>query len=155
MTDFDDALRNIDVYCKVLAKKIVEEESADLKIEPIENLMRRKYIVDEKAEAESSRPPLISLLHLENPLVDVFEDDSNLKVLMQCHCKDETVTVHTDPNGLEICKKECYTDSQGSEICSDKCQKLDVPVDNLEVAKMVTKCSKNEVFEIEIPKKNS
>jgi len=155
MGDFEEAIRNIDVYCRVLAKKIIDaekEEDTSTMIEPIEDLLRRKYIV-QKEETKPVEPSFIPLPHLETPLVDVFEEEDRFKVLMQCHCRDQKVTVHTDADSMEICKKECYTDSQGSQVCSDNCQRLDIPVERLRIEKMSSKCSKNEVFEIDIPKK--
>lgn len=156
MSDFEEALRNIDVYCRVLAKKMIDaekQEGSNIIVQPIEDLLRRKYIV-EREEPKSVKPPIIPLPHLETPLVDVFEDKDQFKVLMQCHCRNQRVTVHTDVDSMEICKKECYTDSQGTEVCSDNCQRLDIPVDRLQIEKMVSKCKNNEVFEIDIPKKN-
>jgi hypothetical protein len=155
MGDFEEAIRNIDVYCRVLAKKIVEaekQENTNIMIEPIEDLLRRKYFAP-KEETKSIETPIIPLPHLETPLVDVFEEEDQFKVLMQCHCQDQKVTVHTDADSMEICKKECYTDSQGSQVCSDNCQRLDIPVERLQIEKMSSKCSKNEIFEIDIPKK--
>jgi hypothetical protein len=158
MGDFEEALRNIDVYCRVLAKKLIDDEeqaSSNITIEPIEDLLRRKYFVQkEETETKSIEPPLIPLPHLETPLVDVFEEEDQFKVLMQCRCRDQKVTVHTDIDSMEICKKECYTDSQGSKVCSDNCQRLDIPVNRLQMEKMISKCSNNEVFEIDIPKKS-
>ncbi|MEM3174247.1 MAG: hypothetical protein QXU02_05085, partial [Candidatus Bathyarchaeia archaeon] len=60
--DFEEALSNIDAFCRVLAKKIAENEEADLEPELIENLLRRKYV----AEVYDG------CLEWDRPLIDVF-----------------------------------------------------------------------------------
>lgn len=153
MDDFEEALRNIDVFCKVLVKKIVEnEEKSNIVVEPMEKLLYRKYIIDAQVGPSPSGKHLIPLPQLEEPLIDVFEDDNYVKVLMQCRCKEQKVTVHPNIDGIEICKKECRTSEEGIEICTDKCQKLDLPTKHLQIEDMIAKCSNNVVFEINIPK---
>ncbi|MBS7632820.1 hypothetical protein KEJ15_04255 [Candidatus Bathyarchaeota archaeon] len=157
MGNFEEALKNIDVFCKALAKKIIENDNgihSDLPMEPVEKLLRQRYVAEIKEEPSSSKPPLIPLPQLEQPLIDVFEDEDSYKVLLQCRCRDEKVTIHTDSDSVEICKRECFVNSQGIEVCEDNCQRLDLPPNCLQIEKMITKCNNNEVFEIEIPKKN-
>jgi len=155
MDDLEEALRNIDVFCKVLVKKLVDNEDSNIVVEPMERLLYRKNIIDASAETDSLPKHLIPLPQAEEPLVDVFEDNNYVKVLMQCRCKDQPVTVHARTDGVEICKKECYTNAEGSEICTDKCQKLSVPVKHLEIENMTAKCSNNTVLEVNIPKTRS
>jgi hypothetical protein len=150
--DFEEALRNIDVFCKILVKKLVDNEDSNVVVEPIEKLLYRKNIIDKQAEPNPSPEHLIPLPQAEEPLVDIFEDNNSVKVLMQCRCKEQKVTLHTAKDGLEICKTECHTAADGQEICTDKCQKLDVPVESLQIENMAAKCSKNAVFEVNIPK---
>lgn len=156
MDDLEEALRNIDVFCRVLVEKMVEdenEENRNIDVEPIENLFRRKYVIEEHSNSNPSAKHLIPLPQLEEPLIDIFEDDSYVKVLMQCRCKDQKVTVHTGVDGLEICKKECHTDTEGLETCTDRCQKLDLSVNPpLQIEDMTARCSNNAVFEVTIPK---
>ncbi|MDH7563448.1 MAG: hypothetical protein QHH24_00990 [Candidatus Bathyarchaeota archaeon] len=157
MGSFEEALKNIDVFCKALAKKITENDKgieSDLPIEPVEKLLRQRYVAEIKEELSPPKPPLIPLPQLEQPLIDVFEDEYSYKVLLQCRCRDEKVMIHTDVDSVEICKRECFIDSQGVEVCADNCQRLDLPPNRLQIEKMITKCNNNEVFEIEIPKKN-
>jgi hypothetical protein len=156
MGDLEEALRNIDAYCRVLVKKTIGAESreyADGLVEPIENLLRRK---SQSAEEETSytKTSFIPLPQLENPLVDVFEDEDKYKILVQCHCRDQTVTVHTDVSSIEICTKECYPDAERGQACKENCQRFDVPVEEMQIEKMNSKCINNEVLEIEIPKRN-
>jgi len=49
MEDFEEALRNIDIFLRILAKKISEDEDyqQNMKVEPMENLLRKKYIIEE------------------------------------------------------------------------------------------------------------
>jgi len=72
MEDVQEQLRNIDVFCKVLVKKIVENENGlenDIPVEPIENLLRKKYIVEDDSEVSPLTKHLIPLSHVEEPLV--------------------------------------------------------------------------------------
>lgn len=139
MEDFEEALRNIDIFCRILVKKIVEDEDCtqNIVVEPIENLVRRKYIIEESQESETSSGCLIPLPQAEEPLIDVFENEDYVKIFLQCQCRDQKVTIHTDVNGLEICTKGC--------------QKLNLPVKDLQVENMIVRCN-NEVLEIDIPK---
>ena len=139
MEDFEEAFRNIDIFCRILVKKIVEDEDCtqNIVVEPIENLLRRKYIIEESQESKTSSGCLIPLPQAEEPLIDVFENEDYVKIFLQCHCRDQKVTIHTDVNGLEICTQEC--------------QKLNLPVKHLQVENMIVRCN-NEVIEIDIPK---
>jgi hypothetical protein len=152
MNDFEEALRNIDVFCRVLVKKLVDNEDSNIVMEPMEKLLYGKNTIDAQVEPNPSPKHLIPLPQAEEPLIDIFEDNDYVKVLMQCHCKDQPVTVHVSADSVEICKKECHTNAEGLEICIDKCQKLDVPIKHLEIENMTAKCSKNTVFEVSIPK---
>jgi hypothetical protein len=141
MEDFEEALHNIDVFCRVLVEKIVEDDnySQNIVVEPVEKLVRRKYSVEEHLGSDPLAKYLIPLSHVEEPLIDVFEDDNYVKVLMQRRCKDQKVTIHTDVDGLEI--------------CTEGCRKLNLPVKHLQIENMVVRCNNNEVLEINIPKK--
>ena len=143
MEDFEEALHNIDVFCRILVKKIVEDDdySKNIVVEPIENLLRRKYIAGENIELKTSTRYLIPLPQAEEPLIDIFEDENYVKIFLQCRCKDQKVTVHTAIDGLEICAKEC--------------QKLNLPVKHLQVENMIVRCNNNAVLEIDIPKANT
>ncbi len=129
------------------------ESENDIFVEPMEKLLLRKYVIDEHSEPSPLARSLVPLPLAEEPLIDVFEDDNYVKILMQCRCKDQEVTVHTGTDEIKICKKECYTNEEGAEICSDKCQKIDVPIKYLQIEDMTAKCSNNAVLEIDIPKR--
>jgi len=155
MDDLEEALRNIDVFCRILVKKIVENENekdSNIAVEPIENLLCRKYIIQDQLEPIASPTHLIPLPQVEKPLVDIFEDDQYIKVLMQCRCKDQKVIVNPSLAGLQICKRECRTNVDGIETCTDECQDLNLPVKHLKIENMAARCNNNQVFEINIPK---
>ncbi|MGQ9507032.1 MAG: hypothetical protein ACUVTB_04120 [Candidatus Bathycorpusculaceae bacterium] len=155
MDDFEEALRNIDVFCKVLVEKIVgDEKESNVIVEPMERLLYRKYIICEQAESSPVKH-FIPLPQLKEPLIDVFENENYVRILMQCRCKDQKVTVHTSADGLEICKKKCHKDSNGTEVCIDECHKLNLPVEHLRIEDMIVKCNNNEAFEVYIPKANN
>jgi len=142
MDNFEEALRNIDVFCKVLVKKMIESEKeseSSLAVEPMEKLLRRKYVIEEKIEKNPEVKHFIPLPHIEEPLIDIFEDNAYVKVLMQCRCKDQRVTVQKHDNGLQICLE-------------NECWKLELPVSQLQVENMIMKCNNNEALEVEIPK---
>lgn len=153
--DFEEALRNIDIFCRALVKKMVEDENESenkVTVEPIENLIQKKYVIEEHVESSPLSKNFIPLPHIEEPLIDVFENDEYVKVLMQCRCREEKVTLNHDAKGVEICKRECHTGDDGVEVCTDKCQPLDLPVEQLKVENMVAKCNNNQVLEVDIPK---
>ena len=139
MEDLEKALRNIDVFCRILVKKIVEGEDCPQKtsLEPIENLLRRKHAIDRHVDSSPLAKHLIPLPDAEKPLIDVFEDDTYVKILMKCHCKNPKVTVHTEAGNLKI--------------STGQCGKLDLPVQNLQIENMTVRCN-NEVLQISIPK---
>jgi len=144
MDDFEEAIRNIDVFCKVLAKKLVEslkeeESSSENPIEPMEKLLRRKYVIEEKFEKNPTVKHFIPLPHIEEPLIDVFEDENYVKVLMQCRCGEQRVTLHKHDDGLQICLE-------------NNCWKLDLPVEELQIENIIMKCNNNKALEVEIPK---
>jgi hypothetical protein len=115
------------------------ESNDKIIVEPIENFLRRKYIMEEKLEENPSSKHLIPLPQLEEPLIDIFEDDNYVKVLMQCHCRNQKVTIQRGEGGLEICLEE-------------GCRKLNLPVEQLQIENMSMKCNNNEAFEVDIPK---
>ena len=142
MDDFDEALQNIDVFCRVLVKKMVEslnDVESNIFVEPMEKLLKRKYIIEEQVEQNPTVKHFIPLPQVEEPLIDVFEDDNYVKVLMQCRCRDQKVTVHRESSGLQICVESM-------------CRKLNLPVEQLQVENMIMKCNNNEALEVEIPK---
>jgi len=155
LDNFEEALRNIDAFCRVLVNKMVEGENtleSNIVVEPMKKILQRKYIMEEHSKPSPLAKHLIPLPHVEEPLIDIFEDDNYVKVLMQCRCKTQKVTVHTNTDVLEICNEECRRDAEDVEICTDRCQELGLPAKNLQFENMTVKCNKNTVLELEIPK---
>lgn len=140
MENLEEALHNIDVFCRILVKKIAEDENCpeNMTVDPIENLLRRKHVVEGHSVSNSLANHLIPLPHTEKPLIDIFEDDKHVKILVQCRCKDQEVTINTDVEALEICTEEC--------------ERLNLPIKHLQIENMTVRCHNNEVFEIDIPK---
>jgi hypothetical protein len=138
--DLEETLQNIDVFCRILVEKIAEEEEhfQDIVVEPIEKPLRRKYIKEDDAYSSLLAKHLIPLPEAEEPLIDVFENDTHIKILMQCRCEDQETKVHRDIDGLQV--------------CTDKCRKLYLPVKHLQIDNMSAKCNNNKVLEIAIPK---
>lgn len=140
LDDLARALENIDVFLKTLVQKMTEDEPENTNsMEPMDKLLRvRNIIANEALGPNSLEKTLIPLPQLDEPLIDVFEDENHIKVMMQCRCNEQNVTIHREADGLELCTKEC--------------QKVNLPLTHLQVEHMISKCNNNEVFEIDIPK---
>ncbi|MEM2093066.1 MAG: hypothetical protein QXE16_02155 [Candidatus Bathyarchaeia archaeon] len=145
MDDFEEALRNIDVFCRVLVEKLAESEKesedGNVPVEPIENLLKRKYTVEESIGDKIKIKCFIPLPHVEEPLIDIFEDDNCVRILLQCRCRDQKVTVQRDVDGLQLCLE-------------DRCWKINLPLEQLQMDNMVMACNNNAAFEVDIPKLN-
>lgn len=137
--DLEEALRNIDVFCRVLVEKIVqdEERSEHIAVEPVENLLRSKYVVDEHSEPKSLAKHMIPLPHVETPLIDMFENSRYVRILMQYRCKNPKFAISKQADGLEICTEDC--------------RKIKLPIQHVQIENMTVRCN-NEVLEIAIPK---
>ena len=155
--DFEEALRNIDIFCNSLVKKMIEEneQNSNNEVEPMEKLLKKKFVIEEHLESNPLENSLISLPQAEKPLIDVFGDDDHVRIFMQCRCNDQRVTIKTETDDMEVCKKECYTNEDGTEVCAENCQKLNIHTKYLQIENMTAKCKNNSVFEIDIPKANS
>lgn len=140
MEDLEEALRNIDVFCRILVKKLGEDEdcSQNIVVEPIENLLRRRYIIEENLESGHSTKYLIPLPEAEEPLIDVFEDENYVKIFLQCRCQGKDVRIHTDVGNMEIRVEEC--------------RKLNLPARHLNFENMVVECNNNTILEVTIPR---
>jgi hypothetical protein len=90
VNNFEEALLNIDVFCKVLVKKMIEEEP-HLKPEPIENLLKRKYLIE--GEDYSLE---------DDVLVDIFEDERQVRILARCSCVNKEVKISSGAGYMEV-----------------------------------------------------
>lgn len=69
---FEEALSNIEAFCRVLADKISGVRKTCTRPEPIANLLRRKVEVEVCENDVEGR----------EPLVDIFEDEKQVKILV-------------------------------------------------------------------------
>lgn len=125
--DFEEALLNIDAFCRVLAKKIAENEEVDLEPELIENLLRRKYVVEVYDER----------LEQDGPLIDVFEDEKQIKILVQCSRSEDEIVFNSG--------------DWGTEILIGKWQRIVLPIEHLDTSKVMVRFG-NQIMEMIIQK---
>jgi len=150
-----EALRNIDDFCKVLVKKTIPDRSETgnrRELEPDKAVFEREYL-NGRSEANSSMG--IMQPELEEPLIDVFDEEDHIRILVQCRCREQQVTFHPDKDGITICKEECHTNKDGPETCRDVCRKLSLRTDELQLENMlfvIAKCNNNNTLEATIPK---
>ena len=96
----------------------------------------------------------------EEPLIDVIDEENSVKLLVQGRCMDQQFSIHVneDKSGITICRETCYI-KKGAETaeCADYCSKnIPLNLDELQLEDMlfvVSKCNKNNVLEIVIPKR--
>ena len=95
----------------------------------------------------------------EEPLIDIIDEEENVKLLVQSRCLEENLSIHVnkDKTGITVCKETCHV-SKGSEFlnCADVCsRKIALNLKDLQLEGMlfvVSKCNNNNVLEISIPK---
>ena len=95
----------------------------------------------------------------EEPLIDIIEDEDNVKLLIQCRCLDENISIHVneDKSGITICKEVCHAGQESEPSkCGDVCsRKIDLNLKNIQLEDklfVVSKCNNNNTLEISIPK---
>lgn len=158
LADFEEALQNIDAFCKVIVKKM-PEKTAELKnetyVEPIENPPLTKSPVCETLETDFSNRHFSPQPQIEEPLIDIFEEEDYIRVLVQCRCKEQQVTFYVSTDGIRICREECHVNTNGAETCVDNCQKINLRTNHLQLEDrlfVIAKCNNNQVLEAMIPK---
>ncbi len=93
---------------------------------------------------------------VEEPLIDVFDEEEQMRILVQCRCREQQVTFHPCPDGITVCREECRKEKGGPEVCNDVCRKLSLSMDGLQLDDMlfvIAKCNNNNTLEAVIPKK--
>ncbi len=153
MENFEE-LQNIDNFCKVIVKKAFSDESeASLKGEKSRQddavLARNLDSHFEVKGIDDSVP------EQEEPLIDVFDEEDHIRILVQCRCREQQVTFHPGRDGITICREECIVEKNGQEMCNDVCRKLNLPTDKLQLRNMlfiIAKCNNNNTLEAMIPK---
>jgi hypothetical protein len=151
-----EALQTIDNFCKVLVKKTTEDEpEKGNKIEPLgEALFEKTQWYRPLREASSAMGNFVQS-EIDEPLVDVFDEEDHIRILVQCRCREQQVTFHPSTDGITICREECRKEKGGPETCSDVCRKLSIRTDELQLENMefvIAKCNNNNTLEAMIPK---
>ncbi|HLC00325.1 MAG TPA: hypothetical protein VJL33_03315 [Candidatus Bathyarchaeia archaeon] len=138
-----EALQSIDNFCKVLVKKTTidtPKASNRIEVEPLKSIFALSNIVQPE---------------IEEPLVDVFDEEDHIRILVQCRCREQQVTFHPSTDGITICREERRKEKGGQETCSDVCRKLSLRTDELQLDNMefvIAKCNNNNTLEAMIPK---
>jgi hypothetical protein len=138
-----EALQSIDNFCKVVVKKTTAERTETGSKRGVSSLLALP-------EFHGSVEP-----EIEDPLVDIFDEEDYVRILVQCRCREEQVTFHPDPDGITVCREECHREKHGPEMCRDVCQKLNLRTDELQLGSMefvIAKCNNNNTLEALIPK---
>jgi len=150
-----EALQNIDNFCKVIVKKTTMDKTEKSN----ENKLSREAIFERtqwnKPLGASSAMGYNMQPEIEDPLVDVFDEEDHVRILVQCRCREQQVTFHPSPDGITVCREECHKEKGSPEKCSDVCRKLTFPTSKLQLENMefvVAKCNNNNTLEAMIPK---
>ena len=151
-----EALQTIDNFCKVIVKKTTAETSES---NEKENKSSEETVFKEtrwyKPLKVNSANGYDMQPNVEEPLVDVFDEEDHIRILVQCRCREQQVTFHPSTDGITICREECRKEKGGPEICRDVCRKLSIPTDELQLENMlfvIAKCNNNNTLEAMIPK---
>ncbi|MEM2561733.1 MAG: hypothetical protein QXT06_05335, partial [Candidatus Bathyarchaeia archaeon] len=83
--------------------------------------------------------PLIPLPHVEEPLIDIFEDEGVVKIFMQCRCLNQRIVVSKQSEHIQICVE-------------NECWKVRLPTEKLRIEELSIRCNSNNALEIAIPK---
>jgi len=95
----------------------------------------------------------------EEPLIDVIDEEDHVRLLVQCHCQEEQVSIHVNKNhdGITVCKERCHLNKESDTVvCGDVCS-TNIPL-NLKDLQLennlfiISQCNNNNVLEITIPK---
>ena len=96
----------------------------------------------------------------EEPLIDIIDEEDSIKLLVQCRCQDQQVSIHVNKNGngITICREECHVSEESKSLeCADVCSRnIPLNLKDLQLEDMlfiVSKCNNNNTLEISIPKK--
>jgi hypothetical protein len=155
MNNFD-ALQSIDNFCKVLVKKTTTGTFKTVHLREIEHANKAVFERDLQAPSEASYA-FDNMLKSESeePLIDVFDEEDYIRILVQCRCREQQVTFHPSADGITVCREECHKEKDGPETCRDICRKLDLRTDELQLGNMqfvIAKCNNNNTLEAMIPK---
>ncbi len=151
-----EALQSIDNFCKVLVKKTIGnkfEIGGERETEPsYEAGFERNYSY---GSLKTGSVMGYVQPEIEEPLIDVFDEEDSLRILVQCRCREQQVTFYPDKDGVIICREESYRKKGQPETFGDICRKLDIRTDELQLENMqfiIAKCNSNNTLEAMIPK---
>ena len=95
----------------------------------------------------------------EEPLIDVIDEEDNVRLLVQCRCQEEQVSIHVnkEQGGITVCKEQCHKKKEPEiVVCGDVCTRnIPLNLKDLQLEDMqfiVSQCNNNNVLEITIPK---
>jgi hypothetical protein len=152
-----EALQNIDNFCKVLVKKTVPEKSEGGSWRNTE--LSEKDVFEEDSFNRGSRANSSGDYNMqpefEEPLIDVFDEEDHIRILVQCRCQEQQVTFYPSTDGIKICREEYNSEKDIRGVCNDVCRKLSLRTDGLQLENMqfiIAKCNNNNTLEALIPK---
>jgi hypothetical protein len=152
-----EALQTIDNFCKVLVKKTTVEKAEKgnrKENKPLGQTSFEKTQWYRPLETSSAIGNIVQP-ESEEPLVDVFDEEDHIRILVQCRCREQQVTFHPSIDGITVCREECRKEKGGPETCKDVCRKLSISTDELQLENMlfvIAKCNNNNTLEAMIPK---
>ena len=94
----------------------------------------------------------------EEPLIDVIDEEDCVRLLIQCRCQEEQVSIHVNKNhdGITICKEQCHKEEPDAVVCGDICSRnIPLNLKDLQLENnlfIVSQCNNNNTLEITIPK---
>lgn len=150
-----EELKNIDNFCKVLVKTSDKSETGRNRgfKRSDERVLEDNFLYRPSDASSGMSDNLRS--EIEEPLVDIFDEEDYVRILVQCRCREQQVTFHPSLDGITVCKEECHREKDGTEKCNDVCRKLNLRTDELQLGDMLfvmAKCNNNNTLEAMIPK---
>jgi hypothetical protein len=152
MSYFEEVLQNINSFCKVKIEKIPKNNDD---AEYTQNPPQTNQNKNEPLAIDSPNRSLIPSSQIEEPLIDIFEEEDQVRILVQCRCREQELTFYDCADGIRICGQECHVNADGAEICTEKCQKIILRTEQLQLEKrlfIIATCKNNSVLEATIPK---
>jgi len=152
METFEE-LGNLDNFCKVLVKTPDRSGTGRGFAHSDERVLADNFLFRPIDNSSLASDNLRS--EIEEPLVDIIEEEDHVRILVQCRCREQQVTFHPSSDGITVCREECHRERDGTERCNDVCRKLSLRTDELQLGDMlfvVAKCNNNNTLEAMIPK---
>ena len=146
---FNQTLHEFDAFCRVDVKKPADDATGKSSVsETVKGFGFERNLT-------SATGKFVRLPDAEDPLIDVFDEDDHVRILVQCRCREHQVTFHPCSDGIIVCKEECHIGTDGAEACDNTCKKVSLQTDQLQINDMlliVAKCNNNNTLEAMVPK---